>query len=350
MSDAASLPNAESPPHAPAARAGVRGTWVLVAVLISLTATALVSFVTGFDAAALWHFVERLSASTVIAVLGLFLLRLVLGGLRLRHLSEHALTARQGLRGQLAWEFFSAVTPPLVGGGPLVAVFLARDSRLRASKATLTVLSVLVYEQVWTTFSVAAVLLAALKRPVFPSTLPTWAAISIVGYLLGTALWAALLVTVVFLRPGWIERFVGWAARHRALARSRDRIAAEAADLRGRAEAMRKHGWRFHAYAMLLTTAAWIVRYGMLVIVVKAVVPDLDVSLFVLREVAMMVTSFATPTPGSAGGAEALYAIFLGPLLHPPSMVAPTMLVWRFLNFYVFLPLGLYLTWRGVKR
>ncbi|MBE2186150.1 MAG: flippase-like domain-containing protein [Rhodothermales bacterium] len=346
------MPFPDADPHTAAseARSGVRTAWVLAAVLISLTATALVSFVTGFDAAALWHFAERLSGGTVAVVFGLFALRLALGGLRLRHLSEHALAFRQGLRGQLAWEFFSAVTPPFVGGGPLVAIFLARDGRLRASTATLTVLSALVYEQVWTTLSVAVVLIAALKLPVFPQTMPPWATVAIVGYLLGTALWAALLVTVVFLRPEWIARFVRWAARHHRLARYRDRIEAEAADLRDRAEAMRRHGWRFHALAMLLTTAAWVARYGMLVVVVMAVVPDLDVRLFVLREVAMMVTSFATPIPGSAGGAEALYAVFLGPLLHPPSMVAPTMLVWRFLNFYIFLPLGLYLTWRGVKR
>lgn len=350
MPDALPLPDADLPDAAPAGRSGVRTAWVLAAVLISLTATALVSFVTGFDAAALWHFVERLSGGTVAAVFALFALRLALGGLRLRHLSEHALTVRQGLRGQLAWEFFSAVTPPFVGGGPLVAVFLARDARLRASTATLTVLSALVYEQIWTTASVAVVLLAALALPVFPATMPPWATVAIVGYLLGTALWAALLVTAVFLRPSWIERFVGWAAKHRRLARYRDRVEAEAADLRDRAEAMRRHGWRFHTLAMLLTTAAWIARYAMLVVVVEAVVPDLNATLFVLREVAMMVTSFATPVPGSAGGAEALYAVFLGPLLHPPSMVAPTMLVWRFLNFYVFLPLGLYLTWRGVKR
>lgn len=323
---------------------------MLAAVLISLTATALVSLVSGLDAAALWHFGERLSLGTVLAVGALFGVRLGLGGMRLRHLSGGALTPRQGFRGQLAWEFFSAVVPPLVGGGPFVALFLARDGRLRASEATLAVLSALVYEQVWTTLSVALVLVAAVWMPVFPDTLPLWATLSIVGYLVGTTLWTVLLMTLVFVRPDWIERGVRWAARHRVLARHRDRIEQEAADLRHRAALLRTHGMAFHARAFALTAAAWIVRYGMLVLVVAAVVPGLDLSLFVLREVAMMVTSFAVPTPGSAGGAEALYVAFLGGLVRPPEMIAPTMLVWRFLNFYVFLPLGLYLTGRTLRR
>lgn len=322
----------------------------MAALFLSLTATALVSLASGFDGTALWHFAERLSAGTVALVAALFALRLWLGGQRLRHLAGGALTARQGLRGQLAWEFFSAVTPPLVGGGPLVGVFLARDACLRPSEATLTVLSALVYEQVWTTLSVAVVLAASPLLPVFPETLPLWATYTIVGYLVGTGLWAALLLTAVFVRPGWIERFVRWAARHRRLAAYRPRIEQEAADLRERAREMHAHGLRFHAVAFALTAAAWIVRYAMLVVVVAAVVPGLDVPLFVLREVAMMVTSFATPTPGSAGGAEALYAVFLGPLLRPADLVAPTLLVWRFLNFYAFLPLGLYLTGRTLRR
>jgi uncharacterized membrane protein YbhN (UPF0104 family) len=48
------------------------------------------------------------------------------------------------------------------------------------------------------------------------------------------------------------------------------------------------------------------------------------------------------PTPGGSGGIEGLYALFVGPLI-PASLVAPTLLTWRLLGYYLFIAFGAYL-------
>ena len=76
---------------------------------------------------------------------------------------------------------------------------------------------------------------------------------------------------------------------------------------------------------------------------------DLDVLLTLARTAAMTLGSLVIPTPGGSGGVEGLYALFLGPPIMPKFLVAPTLLVWRLLGYYIFIALGGYLTMHRVR-
>ena len=67
-----------------------------------------------------------------------------------------------------------------------------------------------------------------------------------------------------------------------------------------------------------------------------------DAVLLVLRSAATLLVALILPTPGGSGGLEGLYALFIGPLM-PQALMAPTLLLWRLLDYYLFIALGAYL-------
>jgi len=67
-----------------------------------------------------------------------------------------------------------------------------------------------------------------------------------------------------------------------------------------------------------------------------------DAVLLVLRSAATLLVALVLPTPGGSGGLEGLYALFIGPLM-PQALMAPTLLLWRLLDYYLFIALGAYL-------
>jgi uncharacterized membrane protein YbhN (UPF0104 family) len=72
--------------------------------------------------------------------------------------------------------------------------------------------------------------------------------------------------------------------------------------------------------------------------------------LVVLRTMALTLGSVVLPTPGGAGGLEGLYALFFGPPLIPQALVAPTLLMWRLLGYYIFIALGAFLSMHHVQQ
>ncbi len=105
----------------------------------------------------------------------------------------------------------------------------------------------------------------------------------------------------------------------------------------------------FYVRAYLIAAAAWVCRYAMLVFLVWAVTPEANGPLLFLRHMALSLGGMILPTPGGAGGIEGLFALFIGPMIVPAALMTPVLLVWRGLNFYVFLALGLPLSLHSAK-
>jgi hypothetical protein len=119
--------------------------------------------------------------------------------------------------------------------------------------------------------------------------------------------------------------------------------------LRHRARLLRTQPARFYANGMLLTIGTWAARYLLLLFIVWSFLPDFDKLLLLLRTAAMTLGSLVMPTPGGAGGIEGLYALFIGPLI-PAAILVPTLLIWRFLGYYLFVGLGIFLSTHHVQK
>ena len=113
--------------------------------------------------------------------------------------------------------------------------------------------------------------------------------------------------------------------------------------LQRRAQLLRQQRLKFYLKGLLLTTISWLSRYGLIIIILASMSAHLDYVLATLRTITMMLGALVIPTPGGAGGIEGLFVLMLGPSI-PQTLVAPALLIWRILGYYVFLALGAYLT------
>jgi uncharacterized protein (TIRG00374 family) len=116
------------------------------------------------------------------------------------------------------------------------------------------------------------------------------------------------------------------------------------------AQMLRSQRPGFYVKGAILTLVPWISRYALSLFIIWSVYPGVDKLLVFLRSIALNLGSLAMPTPGGAGGVEGLYLLFLGPPLIPEALVAPTLLVWRLLSYYLFIILGLFVTLHYVQQ
>ena len=318
-------------------------------VLLSVGVLAVIGYVT-FDLEAFAAFARDLSPWLLGAALGTVVVRVGFGAWRLRHFSGGRIDVRSAVRDQVVWDFFAYVTPSTVGGGPFTAVFIARDRQLPLGEATSVILFSMLVDQVWFALTIPALLLAATAFDVFPAALGAVGAGALTVFFVGYLVWVAVLAYGTLLRPDRLRRALEAVFRWRPLRRFASRASGAMADLEARSRALRSQSAGFYAKGFAISLVPWLCRYLLAVFVVWSVVPDVDTALVFLRSAALQLGALAVPTPGGAGGVEGLYVLFLGPPLVPEALVAPTLLVWRVLSFYVFIAAGAALVARHVRR
>lgn len=281
--------------------------------------------------------------------------RIAFGGWRLSHVSYGRLSLAAGLRGQLAWDFASNITPSLVGGAPLAAVYVSRDTRISKNPTVPVgevgafVLFVMLLDQCWFALMAPVVLASAAFMEVIPSSLGSVGMITTVLYLVLFMSWTVLFGYGTLFRPELLERLFDRVFRFRLLRRFRERVTHEMAEYRARAGVIRSQPLSFYVKGFALTGGTWIARYLLAVFIIASVVPDLDLVLAGIRSIAMTLGSLVLPTPGGAGGIEGLYVLFFGSLM-PRAYVVPTLLIWRLLAYYVFVAVGVVLSTHQVHK
>jgi glycosyltransferase 2 family protein len=282
----------------------------------------------------------RMNVGIMALAVGVVGLRILLSGLRLMYIAHGRLSLVGGMRGGIAWDFMSAVTPSAMGGGPLAAYFLARDNRLPVGEATSILLFSMVADQIWFAVSIPLILLASPFVDIFPDALGRVGAGTLILFLVAIMLWAFFFAYATLIRPGILEAATTRVVRIKWLRRFESRVKRELVTMRQRGKVLRRQPPRFYGLTFFLTFLIWMTRYGTLVVVVLAVYQDFDALNGFLRTAAMLLTGLIVPTPGGSGGVEGLYVLFLAPLM-PSSVVGPTLLAWRLLTYHLFLAAGL---------
>ncbi|MDX1545665.1 MAG: lysylphosphatidylglycerol synthase transmembrane domain-containing protein [Rhodothermales bacterium] len=318
-------------------------------LLLSLGVLAVIGYLT-YEPDAFRQALQTLNPWWLAAAAGTVVLRVGFGAWRLHYVSHGRLDLAGGLRGQLAWDFFSNVTPSTIGGGPIAAAFLARDRRLPTGEAASIMLFAMLLDQLWFALSIPMLLVGGLYFEIIPRSLGAVGVWTFTAYFVFLMAWVLVFGYFTLFRPHLLERIVNGVFRLRLLRRSRARVAGVMQQLRHRARILRAQRADFYVQGFLLTLAAWVCRYLLVVFIIWSVYPELDAVLAFLRTMALTLGSLIMPTPGGAGGLEGLYALFLGPPLVPEALVAPTLLAWRVLGYYVFIALGAFLTMHEVQR
>ena len=295
-----------------------------------------------FDVGAFWRMIRELQPWPFAAALLVTLARVGFGGWRLQFISRGRLSLMEGTRGQLAWDFFSNVTPSAIGGGPVATLYVAKDRGIPVGEAMAIMMFSILMDQLWFALSIPVVLATSFALEVIPASMGSVGLWTFIVVFVGMLGWAALFAYATLFRPSLMERLADRIFNFKYLSSFHDRVMDEMHMFTQRARALRAESLGFYLRGFLLTIGVWMGRYLLIVFIIWSVVPSFDKLLVFLRTIAMTLSSLVLPTPGGSGGLEGLYALFIGPLI-PEALVAPTLFAWRFLGYYIFIALGAYL-------
>ena len=332
-------------PSQPKASGSVRN--ILVSLLLSAAVLGGVGYVT-FDASAFRQLIQHLRPGLLVAAVGISFARLGLGGWRLSQVSQGRLSVWSGTRGQLAWDFFSSVTPSVVGGGPVAAFYVARDEDLAVGESAAFMFFCVLLDQLWFLLAIPLLVLATFTIDLLPDAAGAVGLWGMLAYFVGLLAWSGMYAYATLVRPRLLVEVTDWCFQWRYLRRFRETVMREMRSYFRRARHLGTQPFSFYAYGFALTALAWIARYALVFLVVRSV-HAADALLLFARSAAMMLVGLIMPTPGGSGGLEGLYALFIGPLM-PDALVAPTLLTWRLLGYYLFIALGAYLFLHQLQR
>lgn len=279
------------------------------------------------------------------SLLGLIFIRDLGYVLRLRWLSNGSLTWRSAIETTVVWEFASAITPGIVGGGA-VAIWGLHRQGMTAGKSTALVFSTALLDELFYVLAVPPLLFflgPAAAPSDFDSTLG-WG-VFWVGWGVMLLL-AAIIAFGLFLAPFSTRHLILRCARIQWLSRWQDNLSRFADDLQHSALEMKSLPMLHWAGAFSATMASWTARFLSLVAVMAMVVAPfsaLEPVTIVARQLVMWVYLLISPTPGSSGVAEWLLGAFFEPWFAlSDSLIAPamTMLIWRLATHFIYLLLG----------
>lgn len=343
--DTATIEPAVEAPEKRSALTMKRVLWPVLLSLVALVAVAIFTFDYG-------DYVEAVGSANMwllMVAVGSVVLRVILGGWRFRFISGGRLSLSEGIRGQLSWDFFSNVTPSAIGGGPLAIVYISRDAGVRPGDVTAWTIFSMVLDQLWYIIIVPLVLLASLHLEVIPASVGRVGYGVFLAYLIGLMIWVVVFAYATLFNPALLRRITGSIFNIKPLRRFRESVLREMTQLQRRALILRSQPMRFYLVGLLLTVATWSMRYVLILLVVWGIYAPADKLLVFLRGAALTLASLGMPTPGGSGGVEGLYVLFFSGLI-PTATVAPTLLVWRLLGYYIFIAVGLVLTTRYLHK
>jgi len=290
-------------------------------------------------------------------------LRVLFGGWRISFVSRHSLSFKAGIRSQLMWDFASNISPSFVGGAPLTAYYIARESRVASMETkpsrkgpmafgdvSAVMTYVMLLDQVWFALSVPVILTATLYMDVIPDSVGMVGLWTAIIYFVGLMAYAGVFAYATLFRPELLSRIAAVVFKLPFLRRHRTMAMEEMVQFAGRAAVLRRQKSDFFLRGFLLTCGTWIARYLLAVFVIWSFVPDVDTLLLTMRSIAMTISSLVMPTPGGAGGIEGLYALFFGDLLPSAGLILPSLIAWRILGYYVFLVFGVMMSTRHIQR
>ncbi len=336
-----------APPPSPPRRRRVRKRDLLLPVALSLAAIGVILWLTyepGAFATVRSTFRPEIFALAVAALA----LQIVSGGLRLRHVSKGLLTPRGGLRAQLTWDFMSAVTPSAMGGAPFAAFFIAKENDVAYGQVTALMLFTMLMDQLWFAVLIVVMYVSAIWVPVFPTSLGAAGIGTVAAYLGGMLCYIAFFAYATLVKPEILERLANRVVQFRWLRRFEGTVRREARKLRQQATILRGQKLSFYLKGAGYTLLYWTGRYGIVLFVALSFWREFRHVLFVLRTAGLWLAGLAMPTPGGSGGIEALYMLYLAPLL-PDGYGGPALLAWRALAYYGVLVLGLFVAGGAVR-
>lgn len=291
-----------------------------------------------------------------IAVL-LYAVRHLALSLRLYLLSNKEFSFRKSIELIFIWEFSSAVSPTNFGG-TAVALFFLSQEKIKTSKAIALVFYTIVLDSFFLLISIPLLLITLGPLVLRPEVGALWLAdknVLLIGIVfLITLLYGGLLFLGVFVNPGKIRSVMLWLSRRKFLSKYSENLEVTGNNFVTASKQLAVENWWFHLRAIIYTTIAWAIRFGIINILVIAFVSvdftDLFSQLVIYgRSQNLYIVAAYTPTPGSAGFSEILFNGFFKDYV-PTGISVIIVIVWRLISYYFYLFSGMIIVPNWVSK
>jgi glycosyltransferase 2 family protein len=264
--------------------------------------------------------------------------------LRLRLLTNKAISLRHSFQTIMLWEFASALTPSVVGGSA-VAMYIIHKENIPFGRSSAIVMVTALLDELFYLISVPVVLLLAHNYPIFSNntyhflgtTLSSFG-LFLIGYGFMFLL-AAFMVFAVFIRPAAIKIFLLRLFSVRWLRKWKAGALKTGNDLIATSHEMKGKSFPFWLKAFGYTFFSWTSRFLFINFLILAFMPVNSHLHIYATQMVMWVIMLISPTPGAAGLAERVFNAFLKVFL--VAGLAPVLAVlWRIFTYYIYLIVG----------
>jgi uncharacterized protein (TIRG00374 family) len=230
-------------------------------------------------------------------------------------------------------ELGAAISPPMIGGNAVKIGMLMRQGFSGGAAMSLTLLENLEDCIFFICMvPIALTMSSSWNLPIVKSVIgriehaPLW------GMLGALCVIACIIVVVARQSEGLLQRF--------PLVRTfTDRVKASYKNFSATYHSIIREGKGMLALTMLLTSLQWICRYSVVTLVFMSLGIATQPVLFMALQVIVFALMTFVPTPGGAGGAEAMFSLLYRTLV-PEGAIGVVTTCWRFLTFYFLLLLA----------
>ncbi len=278
--------------------------------------------------------------------------------IRIKILSEGAMTWAQAFRVIMLWEFTSAITPSAVGGTSFAIIYVHKEG-ISVGNSSSIVLLTSFFDELY--FIVMFPLMIAL---IGVDTLFTTAdanavttgifAIALTGYSLKLAYLLAVSYGL-FINPQGFKWLLTKIFRIKPLRRWYAGAIRTGNDIITASQRLRHKKASFWLKAVASTFLSWSSRYLVVNAILLAFFTVGDHILLFARQLVMWIMMLVMPTPGGSGFAEYFFKEYLADFI-PVSpelklgVVAMIALIWRLVTYYPYLVVGAVMFPRWLKK
>ena len=266
---------------------------------------------------------------------------------RIRVITNKALSWRQSFNVIMLWDFASAITPSIVGGATIAAFILQRE-KMSLGKSASLVLTTAFLDELFYVLMVPLVLLIVGGLSIFPTEFEATIFNCTIGaqdvFYIGYAIiivFVVLLYIGLFVSPGLITKVLMLVARIPFLKKWSVKLISFSENMESTSADLKQKGVKFWAAAFAATCISWTARFWMVNFLIQAF-SSLTISehfLVYAKQLAMWVILLISPTPGGIGIAEFIFSGFLSALI-PVGMAGTLAILWRLLSYYPYLIIG----------
>ncbi|MBL7943440.1 MAG: flippase-like domain-containing protein [Flavobacteriales bacterium] len=273
---------------------------------------------------------------------------------RIRAMTDKQLSWRQSFEVIMLWEFASAMTPSVVGGSG-IAMFIINREGINMGRSTAITFVTAMLDEIFYIIMVPVVFLIIGEASLFPEVSfgdhgsnKSIKIIFFLGYFFIMFLTVIILIGV-FWRPNWFKNTLVWLTSFRLLRSLKRRAARVGDEIITCSQELRGKPWTYWARSFTATCVSWTARFFTLNFIIMAFVPKFDHWLVIGRQLIMWVIMLVAPTPGGSGVAEYSLSVFFNYLI-PLGIVAVVAIIWRFLTYFPYLFMGVFILPRWLKR